>query len=173
MPESFKVQLHALRGLLSIVQLHCQSWWPELVGNRWHWQVRKEKVIVITITWQSRWHGCNSFGSASGHSRKTCKHWHKGYKAGIWYSGHLVGRASEKIPKAWAMVIASVLFNLCRGITLHVTGRVQWKMERDYLEAPEQTSGLYSTLLTARMLQGKIKWTESPEKCLHKNDVEL
>lgn len=28
-------------------------------------------------------------------------------------------------------------------------------------------------LLTAKMLQGKIKWTESPEKYLHKNDVEL
>lgn len=28
-------------------------------------------------------------------------------------------------------------------------------------------------LLTADVLQGKIKWTASLEKCLHKNDVKL
>lgn len=71
------------------------------------------------------------------------------------------------------VVIAFVLFHLCRGIPLPVTAWLREKMERDYLEAMGQTSGLHSMLLTAKMLQGKIKRTESPEKCLHKNDVEL
>lgn len=52
-----------------------------------------------------------------------------------------------------------------------MTARLWDEMERDYLEAMGQTRGLYSVLLTAKMLQGKIKWTERPEECLHKSDV--
>lgn len=68
-----------------------------------------------------------------------------------------VVRAREESPGASAAVIALVSFHLCRCVTLLVTARLRDEMERDDLEAMGQTSGLYSVLLTAKMLQGKIK----------------